>query len=335
MLLSEVQGQPKAVKLLNRALESDRLAHGYLFTGPDGVGKTTAARAMAAALFCQQEKEHSSAHCGTCPGCLKFSTDNHPDFLHITPHGATIKIDQVRELKKALSFPPLEAGYRITLIEDIHTMRREAANSLLKLLEEPPPGNILLLTSDEAEQLLPTITSRCQVIPFFSLPFNLTAEIIQNNEPGLTMEKAAFLASLTNGCPGLAKSFDTEELLKLRKEIIQKLLAQLTDEAEEVETALVLAAKAADLKDGLEALLDLLRFFFKEAMIARLQNSIRESGSSELDNEIMRARERWNLQELSDKVDAVDYAEQTLARNCNKGLVCEVLFMHLLDSNSR
>lgn len=332
MFLSEIQGQPKAVKLMSRALENERLAHAYLFTGPDGVGKVTAARALAAVLFCRQET--AAAPCGSCPGCLKFATENHPDFLHIVPQGATIKIDQVRELKKVLSFPPLEADHRITLLEDVHTMRREAANSLLKLLEEPPAGNILLLTADEAEPILPTIISRCQVIPFFPLPFDLTAKIIRQQNPVLATDKTTFLASLTNGCPGLAQSFDAEELLKLRKEIIETLLEQEDNEAEETETALILAAQAAEIKDGLESLINLLRFFFKETMLAQLQNTSRKSSSHELDLEVKRARERWNLTELSDKVDAIDYAETALARNCNRNLVCEVLFMHLLSSKS-
>lgn len=330
MFFAEIQGQPKAVKLLNRALENNRLAHAYLFTGPDGVGKATAARAMAALLFCRRDK--ASAPCGRCPGCLQFAAGNHPDFLHIVPQGAVIKIDQIRELKKALSFPPLGGEYRVTLLEDVHTMRREAANSLLKLLEEPPAGNVLLLTADESEPLLPTITSRCQVIPFFPLPLEVAAAIIRRHNQTLTETKASFLASLTDGCPGLAKSYDADELLTLRKEIIESLLSRENDESQKVTTSLYLAAKAAEIKDGLEPLLDLLRFFFKETMVAQLHNTAKKSGSKELDLEIVRARERWNLAELSDKVKAVDFAEQALGRNCNQGLVCEVLFMNLMNT---
>lgn len=332
MLLTEIQGQPKAVKLLTRALANERLAHAYLFSGPDGVGKVTAARAMAAILFCHREQD--SSPCGSCPGCRKFAAGNHPDFLHITPQGAVIKIDQVRELKKALSFPTFESDHRVTLLEDVHTMRREAANSLLKLLEEPPPGNILLLIADETEPLLPTIISRCQIIPFFPLPQDLTARIIRQQDPTLSEEKAAFLAILTGGCPGLAMSFDNDELLSLRRDIVAALLEQSVDEARDVETALLLAARAAEIKDGFASLLSLLRFFFKETMVGQLQNSVGNSGSQELEREIGQARERWNLAELSDKVEAVEFAEQALARNCNQGMVSEVLFMQLCSSSS-
>jgi len=333
MLFTEIPGQSKALKLLGRALENARLAHAYLFIGPDGVGKVTAARALAAVIFCREKP--GTAPCGTCPGCLKFSSGNHPDFLHIVPQGATIKIDQVRELKKALCFPSLESDHRVILLEDVHTMRREAANSLLKLLEEPPPGNILLLTADESEPLLPTIISRCHVVPFFPLPLALTAEIIQQREPGLDNEEAAFLAFLTGGCPGMAESFDAQELLGVRKEIIENLLQEQTDPAGEVETALLLASKTADFKEGLEPLLTLLRLFFKETMSALCTPAPGKTGNHELDLEVSRARERWNLDELSDKIRAIDYAEQALVRNCNRGLVCEVLFLHLLHSKAQ
>ncbi|MDW7774196.1 MAG: DNA polymerase III subunit delta' [Desulfobulbaceae bacterium] len=332
MFLSEIQGQAKAVKLLGRALENGRLAHAYLFIGPDGVGKVTAAKAMTAVLFCRQGE--IAAPCGSCPGCMQYASGNHPDFLHIVPQGAVIKIDQVRELKKALAFSPLESDYRIILLEDVHTMRREAANSLLKLLEEPPAGNILLLTADESEPLLPTITSRCQVIPFYPLSHELTTAVIRRLNPELTIDQASFIATLTDGCPGLAGSFETDELLQLRAKIIAMLLDGNEDEAASTATALLLAAETAAIKNGFELLLNLLRFFFRETMVSMGGKSSGNSGCRELDLEIERARERWNLAELSDMVNAVDYAEMALARNCSQGLVCEVLFIKLLHVKS-
>ena len=93
--------------------------------------------------------------------------------MEIEPQGTAVKIDQIRQLKKTLTYPPFEARFRVVLIKDIHlTMRRkEVTNSLLKTLEEPPAGNVFILTGDEAGDILPTILSRCQVVPFYSLPY--------------------------------------------------------------------------------------------------------------------------------------------------------------------
>jgi DNA polymerase-3 subunit delta' len=332
MHLTELLGQPKAVNLLTRALSSSRLAHAYLFTGPDGVGKTTAARAVAATLLCREET--GTAPCGLCPGCLKFASGNHPDFFPIRPDGAVIKIDQIRELKKALAFPPLEARLRVTLLDEVHTMRREAANSLLKLLEEPPPDNLFLLTADEAEPLLPTILSRCQVIPFSPLSLEVSTAILLKMHPGLDQEGARTLAGLAGGSPGRIKDLDHAELLQLSRDILAVLHAAHASAADRVESALSLAARVAK-SEGLETLLDLLRLFFKDTAAACCRGHSAGRVPHHPAQIHGRARERWNLPELSDSIQAVDYAQQALTRNCNRQMVCEVLFLRLLTGPAR
>lgn len=328
MHLTELLGQLKAVNLLQRALAGGRLAHAYLFTGPDGVGKATAARAVAATLLCREET--GAAPCGHCPGCLKFASGNHPDFLPIRPDGAVIKINQIRELKKALVFPPLEARLRVTLLEEVHTMRREAANSLLKVLEEPPPNNLLLLTADEAEPLLPTIISRCQIIPFSPLSLEVSTAILLKMHPGLDQEGARTLAGLAGGSPGRIKDLDHAELLQLHRDILTGLLAPHASAANRIETALGLAARVAK-SEGLETLLDLLRLFFKDTMAACFRGQSVGGEPHHLAQILGRARERWNLPELSDSIQAIDFAQQALARNCTRQMVCEVLFLRLLN----
>ncbi|MBU2538126.1 MAG: ATP-binding protein, partial [Proteobacteria bacterium] len=110
LCFAEIIGQDKAKKLLHRAVEQHRLSHALLFKGPMGVGKKTFARIFAAFLNCRQPENYES--CGRCPSCLKFQASSHPDFIVIEPEGAAIKINQVRELKKNLAFPPLEAKIR-------------------------------------------------------------------------------------------------------------------------------------------------------------------------------------------------------------------------------
>ena len=120
MTFSAVRGQDKPLALIGRALAGDRLAHAYLFAGPDGVGKTTVALDLAAVLLCR-EPVHDRP-CGVCPGCLKRISNNHPDFLRIRPDGAAIKIDQIRALKRALTYPPFEAERRVVLVEEVQNM---------------------------------------------------------------------------------------------------------------------------------------------------------------------------------------------------------------------
>lgn len=324
MSFAELLGQNKAITLLTRAVTSGRLAHAYLFAGPDGVGKNTAARALASVLLCRNP--NGLEPCGTCPGCRKYLSGNHPDLLRIQPEGAAIKIDQIREMKKALSFSPFESRQRVVLIEDVHTMRREAGNSLLKVLEEPPANNLLILIGSTAGALLDTIVSRCQVIPFAALPIALAATVIHRHRPELDQEHCRTLAALADGCPGQALALETEGTLALYEKLLERWLNPPRARGQQVEQALTLALEVAEAKEGMEPLLRLLRIFLKNVMAART-----DATAFPFPREVMQARERWNLARLSAKMTAIDLAEQALARNCNRALTSEVLLLDLFD----
>jgi DNA polymerase-3 subunit delta' len=324
MAFEKIRGQKKAKRLLEKALASNRLSHAYLFSGPAGVGKATTAAAVADLLLC--ESQQGDRPCGVCPGCAKKHSGNHPDYIRITPQGAAIKIDQIRALKEALVFSPFESGYRVVVLEDVHTMRREAGNSLLKLLEEPPPNNIFILIGSSAEALLSTIVSRCQVIPFFSLPLEDAATVITAQSPGMEKENALMLAALSDGCPGQALTLETEGLFEIYTHFLERLRQQKSDEAVRVENALAFAAEISVLKETLPVLLHLFCIFFKDVMMVSAGGKSEQSCSPE----VAMVRELWNLNQLSAKIAAVDLAEKALARNCNRGLVCEVLMLDLL-----
>lgn len=324
MAFSAILGQTKALTLLHRAVESGRLAHAYLFAGPDGVGKTTAALDLAAVLLCRQPQ--GGRPCDHCPACVKFRSGNHPDLMRVQPEGAAIKIDQIRTLKKALTFAPFESRLRVVLLEEVQTMRREAGNSLLKVLEEPPPANLLILVGSGIGSLLDTIVSRCQVIPFAPLPLDLAAAIVRRNRPELGEGESIALAALADGCPGQALALEADGMVAFAHRLAAALADAQDAPAVRVERVLALAAELAEAKEGMEPLLVLLRLFFKEVLAA--QNGI---AATLWPAEAMWTRERWNSDRLSAKMAAIDLAEQALARNCHRGLISEVLLLDLFD----
>lgn len=350
-LFSQIIEQHQAKEMLRRAVAGAKLAHAYLFRGPAGVGKKSAAHALAAALNCRQLGPQLEA-CGRCPSCRKFASGNHPDFLEIRPQGAAIKIQQVREVKKALNYPPLEAGYRVVLLAEIHTMRREAANSLLKTLEEPPADTIFILTGDEAGSILPTILSRCQIIPFFPLSVEQLAARL-SDAADLTPEAAATLAAVAEGSLGRARMLQEQDLLELRRQTLAALLDHQPADPAATPALLDLAERCAALKDDLPDFLDLLASCFHDLAIlaatagdhpappdrAQLAppdlrpvtgNQPPPLINRDLADLLQRGSRRWNPVALDRRLEGFRRANSQLKRNCNRTLICEVLFFDLL-----
>ncbi len=325
--LSSIIGQSQAKKFLVTSFNRGKTSHAYLFRGPAGVGKKTCAHAFACLINCHAPVDGDA--CGSCLSCKKYSSGNHPDLMSIEPQGAGIKIDQIRQLKKALTYPPFEARFRVVLIEDIHhTMRRkEVANSLLKTLEEPPEDTIFILTGDEAGDILPTILSRCQIIPFYPLPYELVAQALVDED--VDPQIAATLSGISEGSLGRARALYKDELLVLREEIIEKLLECTARQPEGVETVFVMAEKAASSKENTGELLDLFTLWIRDLMLVK--NGLPEKViNHDLSHLMPGACDRWSFDDLIDRITLIDMAHRQLLRNCNRSLVFEVLFFGLL-----
>lgn len=190
--LGQIRGQDRAVAHLRRAIEQGRVAHAYLFTGPEGSGKHTAALAFAAALNCLT---HPGQGCGgECSACSKIADGIHPDVRTLERQGAAriIPIQTIRaEILATVGMPPHEARARFFLIEEAGSMQGPAANALLKTLEEPPERTHFILGTTAPEKLLPTIRSRCQRVAFQELPADLRAELRGDDEAGARLAELA------------------------------------------------------------------------------------------------------------------------------------------------
>jgi len=324
--IDSVIGQDKAKAMLRRATAGGRLAHAYLFRGPEGVGKKTLARAFGNYLNCLAPLPHQDA-CGHCASCRKLRANNHPDRLVVEPDGAAIKIGQIRELKHALSFPPFEARLRTVLLCDVHTMRREAANSLLKILEEPPPGNLLVLTGNATGEILPTVTSRCQQVPLTNLDRSRVAAEL--TAEGVAPEIAATLAALADGSLGQARRIGSLELLELRRTVVDTLLELQPGRPDVAEQVFALAENSVGLGEQLPQLLELVKLWFRDLLLIHHHQSGRIV-NLDLHRSLTQGQTRWPLAALPERLELFARAERQLARNCNRALVCEVLYFGLL-----
>jgi DNA polymerase-3 subunit delta' len=201
----DVRGQDRAVALLLRYLETGNVPPGLLFFGEEGIGKETAASAFVSALFCRNRG--TAGGCGTCHDCRLHASGSHPNFLRVSPEKQNILIDDIRALQEELSLKAFSDRPRAVLIAPADRMTIQAANALLKTLEEPPPGTHLLLVAHRISRLPLTIVSRCQKISFSPLTPGEVEEILAGI-PGIGSryrpEEIRGAAACSGGSPGRA-----------------------------------------------------------------------------------------------------------------------------------
>ena len=214
-------GNLKTVSMLNRFIESQQLPQSVLLTGPTGVGKTTLAIHLSQYLLCSQRTEGTA--CGKCTSCIRITSNEHPEVAIIEPDGDITKIWQLWTRSghapgalDSLSYRPVLGAWRIVIITAAHTLNEESANSILKVLEEPPPYVQFFLCSTSQSAVLPTITSRCFSVPVPPLPTQSIATLLAkqyNVDEVLAVE----LAKSAAGCPGRAiRAIDDSDITGIR-----------------------------------------------------------------------------------------------------------------------
>jgi DNA polymerase-3 subunit gamma/tau len=161
----EVIGQEHVVQTLTNSIKGNNISHAYLFSGPRGSGKTTIARIFAKAINCQDRKADQFEPCDKCSSCLEIMAGKSMDLIEIDA-ASHRGIDDVRELREGIRFAPVKSKYKIFIIDECHQLSKDAANALLKTLEEPPAHAIFILATTESHKMIPTILSRCQKFDF-------------------------------------------------------------------------------------------------------------------------------------------------------------------------
>jgi len=207
--------------MLRQHIASGGIRHAYLFTGPTGVGRRTLALQFAQAVNCTQPLE-VGVPCGECRTCVQTMHMQQADLnvVQSKAEGESLKVDQVRELQQTLSLTPYESSYRVALLLRFEEATSGAQNAMLKTLEEPNERVLLLATADDPDNLLPTITSRCELLRLRPLPPDELAEIIQQQKD-ISAEKAELIAHASGGRPGMAlRMIADETLLEKRDEWI-------------------------------------------------------------------------------------------------------------------
>ncbi len=258
MSLEQIEGQWKAQRILSHALKSGKISHAYLFNGPSGTGRMAMAREFAKALFCTAGGADA---CGECLECRKFEHGNQTDITTIAPDGQSIKIDQIRELQRDFAYRNSGTKRKVYMIEQADKMTMQAANSLLKFLEEPLSPVVAILITDNGQAVIPTIRSRTQWVPFLPMsPGRMLQTLIDEGAPPTL---ARTVVQLTSGLDGARQFLQQNQFAEIRSLVIQLGKESLT----RFTAAMITAGQQlfkTDLVEHTQLLLSLLVIWFKD-----------------------------------------------------------------------
>lgn len=317
-MLNDVIGHKANVDLLKNALRSGRIANAYLFAGPPNVGKEFVAVNFAKALNCLNPGDDYDA-CDVCNSCKKIDSGNHPDVRKIRPDGAFLKIDQIRDLQKQISYKPMEGRRKVYIILDVERMTRESANSFLKTLEEPPGTSTLILVTTNMNALLPTIRSRCQILKFSNVPRSvLRQELIKRFI--LTEAEAKSIVMLSEGKVGkafeLAQSHDFSTKLEVPKILSKPDKIEVFKIAEEI----------SQNPDELDTFLT----WYQDLLLIK-ENCQREVLThSDKWSELLQIANNYSRLQLHQAIETIMRTKQMIQRNINSMLAMEVMLLKLL-----
>lgn len=321
-----ILGHEWAVDLLRSNLVNGRLRHAYLFCGPPGIGRRTLALKLAQSINCEQ-REPAGDPCGHCPACRQIEKMQHPDLTVVQAEqvGGNLKVQQIREMQHSLSLSPYAGRYRVALILRFEEANPNAANALLKTLEEPPERVVLMLTATEPESLLPTIVSRCEMIRLRSLPLETVSTGLQTHY-GVSQEKAELLAHISGGRPGLSIQYlQDPELLSKRQSYLEDLGHLLT--ARRVER-FAYADQLSKGKDNIGDIIQTWATFWRDVMLVQSGSNVPVTNLDRI-HEIQKTARHVSLKNAKALIAKIDRTQYLLSRNVNKTLTLEVLVLDL------
>ncbi len=318
-----VFGHDWAQELLRRSIQNGTSRHAYLFAGPEHIGKTTLARAFAQALTCEQPTgEEGLGACGRCRSCRLAAEGAHPDHRFFAPAGNQLLIDQIREVVREAALSPVEGRYKVFIITEFERANVNAANALLKTLEEPSATTRILLVSHQPSGLLDTIISRCQLLRLRPLPESEVVRALQTRS-GLADMEARRLARLSNGRIGrafaLAEDPDSWQAYSQRIQEMQAILSQTPAQR-------MAFARTLEKHQQLETMLQEWLLWWRDVLVLQNQGQSLIVNQDRLD-ELRDLAQSVPQPQVRRFLDAIMITAHYLRKNVNRQLALEALLL--------
>lgn len=333
MPFHEIIGHQRPIEWLVRAVKTDRLGHAYLFYGEPTIGKCLTATALAQFLQCEHPIDDPQPDaCGSCRSCQQILHQSHPDLYVLRPqddtvHNPKIKIDQLREIEHFVIYRPLLGSHKICLIDPADAMTTEAANALLKTLEDPPAHCVFLLISSHPENLLPTIRSRCLPIRFSPLPVAMVEEYLAS-QTDMSPEDARLLAAFSEGRLGSAVASDPAELrIKL-----QQFWALLFDHPAQSSTVGFDQSEALVKSGQVQEAIHWFGLGLRDLLALTLDQTTKPKIFQDQETALRRLAQDISPHHILDLANDLQVLEKGQQRNLNLQLGLEQFFLRLHDS---
>jgi len=324
MSFNAVYGHQKLIDILRRTLIQKRMGHAYLFSGIPAIGKRTLAEEFIKAVNCEKAASSGDA-CDQCPSCRKITHHIHPDVFFVEAEGPFIRIGAVREIQARVTCRPLEAARRAFIIDDADKMREEAANALLKILEEPSSSNVFVLVTARPYALPQTIVSRCQHLRFSPLSDETVAKFLMEREK-LDHQKARLLSALAAGSVGTALELNREDVCAYREELIRILsVTQKND----LFSMLHLASALAQGKKEIRHVLNILKTFFRDILVFKETRQDAMLINQDQSSVVAAFAKRLQSEQILQNIADIERAGEILERNVNKTLTLETMAFNL------
>jgi DNA polymerase-3 subunit delta' len=318
-------GHEWAVDMLKKHVVNGTTRHAYLFAGPPGLGRRTLALRFAQALNCQTPLD-AGIPCGECRDCKQIEAMQHADLtvIQADSEGGTLKVDQIRETRRTITFKPYQSKYRVAIFLRFQEANDNAANALLKTLEEAPSYAVLILTADSPEQLLPTIVSRCEVLRLRPLKIEEVKQDLEKK--GIESDRANLIAHISGGRPGYARQLiESESLLEEREERLNDMQSLIP--ASRVEKFAYANKLARDKEPMRQAILIWLSYW-RDVMLRTVQAKT-PLVNVDRNVEIEDLAGRLDLSVARGVVSGLENVLEKMERNVNSRLLAEVMLLDL------
>jgi len=311
MSFKDIKGQAQAIEMIQSDIRNSTLAGSYLFTGQEGVGKFLTALNLAKAVNCA---ESETDPCGRCSPCARIEKRQHPDVYFIEPEGTgVIRIENIRELKKQLGFRSYEAKKKVFIINDAHRLNPAAASALLKSLEEPGTGSLIILITAKPNLLFKTIISRCRIVRFHPLDREALSGILRSDFK-LDKLEAHYLAYFSEGRIGCAlRMREAEGILRNKNRLIDAFA--LPGGRDPVESGVI------EKREEIRVLLNLLSSWFRDIYLLKSGFSSSELINLDRQDDLLRSIDQYSWEELDEAMNTISQSIAYLEGNLNTKLL--------------